>query len=281
MSEPRQKSLRILGPHGFHKAAYVEWGDPANPRVLIAAHGAVRQSRDFDVIAAALSDEWRVAAPDLPGRGDSDWLADKSDYGQELYLNVYVNLIARLGVEQVAWLGTSLGGALGLQLAARPGSPIVKLVLNDIGPVRLPVGPAPAAAANPADLRFADLDEVEAYIRETWPYGIKEDTIWRAFAIHGTRKTEDGRYRLHYDPAAIGGRPPEQANADPWALWDSLRIPVLILRGSLSNILPKEVAEEATRRGPRAQLIEYEGIGHWPSLTEPHQIESVRAFLRD
>ncbi len=274
-----QKYFKHWGPHGLHRVAYTEWGDPSGSRVLLAAHGAIRQGRDFDFLAAAFSDRWRVVSLDLPGRGESEWLTDPGDYTRALYLSVYATLIARLNVDQVDWIGSSMGGGLGLALAAQPETPLRHLILNDSGTIRGPLA-GPAAGGTEGAPRFASLDEVEAYLRKTLAsYGIQDPAVWRHFAIHSSRKTPEGDYRLHHDPAITRGAGSSPTAADPWALWDAIHIPVLLLRGVESRSLTEETAQEMTRRGPQADLIEFPGCGHFPSLTEPKQILLVRQWL--
>ena len=131
----RENSVRCLAPHGLHTMAYSEWGDAANPHVLVCVHGLTRNGRDFDVLANALASDYRVVCPDIVGRGRSDRLFFPDDYALPTYANDIITLIARLGVDSVHWLGTSMGGLIGMFLSSLPASPIACMVLNDVGPL--------------------------------------------------------------------------------------------------------------------------------------------------
>lgn len=281
---PRQRSVRCIGPHGLHRMAYVEWGDPANPRVLVCVHGLTRVSRDFDFLARALAAEYRVVCPDVPGRGGSDWLPVPDDYGFPLYVADMVTLLARLDVDQVDWVGTSMGGLIGMVLACQPESPIRRLVLNDVGPAIAPgaverllqyVGKAPV---------FVDEDAAEAYIRQvSAPFGALSDGKWRHLTEHAIRPAEGGGWRMHYDPsiAVPFQKNPVPENADLWPVYDAIRCPTLVLRGEQSDLLLRETALEMTQRGPKARLAEIPGVGHAPMLLDEPQIGIVAGFLRE
>lgn len=274
--------LMALGPGGFHRLAYVQWGRADQGRVLICCHGLTQNGRYFDPLAAALEDAYRIACPDVPGRGDSDWLDSFSAYDYGVYLPDMAALIARLGVEEVDWVGTSMGGLIGMALAAQKNSPIKRLVLNDIGPF-LPqaalerissyTGTAPA---------FASVAEAEAYLRQVQVgMGDLEDDQWAWLAGVATRRRNDGAVVLAYDPA-IGdalraGDGPK--DVDMWAYWDRITCPVLVVRGAKSDILLAETAAEMQVRGPCAQLVEIEGVGHAPPLISADQIALVRNWL--
>jgi pimeloyl-ACP methyl ester carboxylesterase len=278
----RHRSVQCMGPHGLHRMAYTEWGDPANPRVLVCVHGLTRNRRDFDYLARALADHYRVVCPDVVGRGESEWLAIKDDYGIPNYAVDLVTLIARLDVEHVHWVGTSMGGLIGMLLASQPATPITRLVLNDIGPLvtvasigRISeyVGKAPA---------FTSLDAADAYIREiSEPFGVLTDEQWRHLTVHSVRQLPSGGYEMRYDPG-IGEtfeKSPLVEDVSLWALYDAIRCPTLVLRGSDSDLLQHDTALEMTRRGPMAQLAEVPNVGHAPMLMDAAQIRVVRDFL--
>ena len=278
---PRRGNFKALGAGGFHRVAYVEWGRRANPRVLVCVHGLTRNARDFDRLAAALAGEWRVVCPDVVGRGDSDWLGDSSGYGYPQYCADMAALVAHLGVAEVDWLGTSMGGLIGMMLAARPGTPIRRLVLNDVGPF------VPRAALERLrdyvgdDPRFGSMAEVEGYFRRVLaPFGPLSDEDWRHVARHGA-SLADGAYRLRYDPAiGVPLKVPVIRDVDLWALWDQVACPTLVLRGERSDLLLPETAREMKARGPRAELVEVPGAGHAPALMAGEQIAAVRDWLR-
>ncbi len=273
----RTGGVRTLGPHGFHWIAHTDWG--AGP-VVMCVHGLTRNGRDFDRLAEAIGRKRRVVCPDVVGRGRSDWLAHAEDYGYPLYLSDMVALIARCGAAQLDWIGTSMGGLIGMMLAAQPGTPIRRLVLNDVGPL------VPAAALRRIatyvgqDPRFASLAELEAYLRSVHaPFGPLDDADWAHLAAHGHRRLEDGSFGLAYDPAigrAVAGA---LFDVDLWPVWDKVTCPVLVLRGAESDLLLPATAREMTRRGPRATLVEFPGIGHAPALTSADQIAAIRDWL--
>ncbi len=277
-----EKSLLSLGPHGFHKLTYFEWGDPANDRVLVCIHGLTRRGRDFDFLAAAMEEHYRVVCVDLPGRGASHWLPVAGDYQPSTYLQDMASLIARLDVETVDWLGVSLGGLLGMMLSAQPNTPIRKLVLDDIGGFIDVAALERIASWVGNDPTFRDLSSLEAYLREVGaPYGPLTDEHWAHLAKHGSRfDQETGTWKLHYDPKIAEAF--KDGFSEPvvlWPVWDLIRLPVLLLRGAESDILSKETAEEMLIRGPETRLIEFEGVGHAPLLMSEDQITAVRDWL--
>jgi pimeloyl-ACP methyl ester carboxylesterase len=272
-----------LGPHGFHRFHYTEWGDPANCKVLICVHGLTRTGRDFDFLAAALEGDYRVICPDVVGRGQSEWLDHKTDYGYPLYLNDMTALLARSGVERVDWIGTSMGGLIGMFLAAQPGTPIRKLVMNDVGPYLPKAGLERIAAYVGKPVRFASLEEMERYVRLiAAPFGSLTEAQWHHLTVHAARRLESGEYTFAYDPGiAEPLKASEIVDIDLWPVWDAVRCPVLVLRGAVSDVLTHPDAEAMTNRGPRAQLVEFPGIGHAPALMAEEQIAVVRDWLAE
>jgi pimeloyl-ACP methyl ester carboxylesterase len=275
------RSLDCLGPHGFHRVAYWEWSGPEKGRTVICAHGLTRNGRDFDVLAADLASEHRVICPDIVGRGKSDWLVEPADYSYDVYLADLAALIARLDVGEVDWVGTSMGGLLGMMMAAKPRSPIRRLVINDIGAVVAKEGLARIGSYVGQDPSFRDLHELEAELRRLFPsLGSLSDLQWRELAMQGARQKPDGSLGFAYDPR-IGDpfRTEPEADIDLWSVYDAVRCPTLLLRGAESDVLRRADAVAMTERGPRAQLVEFAGVGHAPSLATPDQIAPVRAFL--
>lgn len=272
--------MACLSKSGFHRLAYRESG-PADAVPVLCLHGLARNARDFDNLAAALvADGRRVVAADMAGRGDSDRLRDPMDYGYPQYLADTATLIARFGSEGVDIVGTSMGGLIGMMLAAQAETPVRRLVINDVGPF------IPKAALERIlqyfgkDPRFTDLGDAEAYHRATYrSFGDLSDAQWRHLTETSLRRDGEG-WRLHYDPRiAEPLRQAEAADVDLWALWDVVRCPVLVLRGAESDLLLAETAEEMKRRGPRAEVIEFPGCGHAPALLDAAQIDPVRAWL--
>ncbi len=276
----RKQSYLSLGPHGFHRVAYTEWGDPG-ARVLVCAHGLTRNGRDFDPLAAALEAERRVVCPDVAGRGESEWLAVKTDYGYPTYCADMAALLARLDAEAVDWVGTSMGGLIGMMLAAQPGSPIRRLVVNDVGPFVPKAALERIASYVGTDPRFHTLAELEAYLRRIHaPFGPLSDEQWAHLAHCGARELAEGGYALAYDPGiATPLRAAPLEDIDLWGVWDAVRCPVLVLRGRESDLLLPDTAREMCRRGPPAELVEWQGVGHAPMLMDPAQIDTVRRWL--
>ncbi len=276
-------SILGLGPHGFHRVAYFQWGDPRNDRVLICVHGLTRRGRDFDWLARSLEERYRVICVDLPGRGQSDWLSVAADYQPSTYLQNAAALIARLNVEQVDWLGVSLGGLMGMMLAAQPKTPIRRLILDDIGGYVGAEALRRIASYVGQDPSFPDGAGLKAYMREiNTGYGPLTDAEWEHLVTHGSRRDENGAWRLHYDPKLA--EPFKEGFSEPvalWPLWDLITCPVLILRGGDSDILTAETAAEMVARKPGTQLVEFPGVGHAPMLMDPAQIDAVRRWLPD
>lgn len=271
-----------LGPRGFHRVAYVEWGVGVAPRTVLCVHGLTRNGRDFDRLASVLSHRWRIVCPDVVGRGRSEWLADPAGYGYPQYLADMTALVARLDVGAVDWIGTSMGGIIGMMLAAQPKSPIRRLVVNDVGPFIPKAALQRIAAYVGLDPRFESVGDLEAYLRKVHePFGALTDGDWRHLALQGYRRLENGQFGLAYDPGIAQAFKGEIADVDLWPVWDAIACPVLVLRGAASDLLLAETAAEMTRRGPKAELLEIAGAGHAPALTSSEQIAAVREWLAD
>jgi pimeloyl-ACP methyl ester carboxylesterase len=301
-TEPRLNHVQCLRPQGRHRMAYWEWGAPDNPQVLVCVHGLTRQGRDFDLLARELSAHFRVVCPDVVGRGRSDRLADPMGYTVPGYVADMVTLLARLGVPQVDWLGTSMGGLIGLGVAALPGPapaaaddgvpppPLVRrLVINDVGPVLEPAAIARIGGYVGRPARWATLDEAaDAIWSISTGFGPHTRGQWLDLTRPQLRPVHDAQgagFIPHYDPAIavpFNAVTPELAAAGEallWAAWDSLRCPTLLLRGAESDLLSPATAQAMTQRGPRAQLHEFAGVGHAPTLVDPGQRAVVREFL--
>jgi pimeloyl-ACP methyl ester carboxylesterase len=278
---PRRRSVQCASPKGLHRMAYLEWGDARNRDVLVCVHGLTRTARDFDDLARALAGQFRVVCPDVAGRGDSDRLPDPMLYGVPQYAADMVTLIARLDVEAVNWLGTSMGGLVGMALAAQKGSPIKRLVLNEVGPVIAKAALVRIAGfvGNAPD--FRSIEEAEVYMRRvSAPFGPHTDAQWRHLTETCLRK-EGEVYRLHYDPRIaqpLRASLPEN-DLEMWPMYDAIRCPTLVIRGAQSDLLQKQTTEEMGGRGPRARVVEIPGVGHAPTLMTPQQIALVRDFL--
>lgn len=287
MARMTQYHVRGLSAAGFHRLAYTQWqpdDGSAGERTIVCCHGLTRNARDFDVLAADLADTLRarVVCPDVVGRGRSGLLLNPHLYGYPQYLADTAVLLARLGVDNVDWVGTSMGGLIGMLLAAQPNSPIGRLVMNDVGPL-VPKGALERIAAYIADPpTFADEREVEGYLRRVYaPFGALTDAQWAHLARHACWTGADGRLTLAYDPGiARSFQAQPLADVDLWPVWLGLRLPVLVIRGMLSDLLPEEVAARMTREGPGCVLYEVPGAGHAPALMDPAQVAMVRDFLK-
>jgi len=288
MSEPRLRHVQCLGTMGLRRLAYWQWerAGGATDRVLVCVHGLSRQGRDFDTLARAMQDGWRVVCPDVAGRGESDRLADPAAYQITTYVADMVTLLARLDAATVHWVGTSMGGLIGMALAGLPSSPISRLVLNDVGPAIDAAGIARIAGYVGQPLTWASEDEAADYLLTiSQGFGPHSRAEWMALTRPMLRR-EGERLRLHYDPAiavALRAMTPAAAAAGETALWaayDAIRCPTLVLRGVTSDVLAPATGEAMKTRGPRAQVHEFAGVGHAPTLVAADQVAVVREFLR-
>lgn len=277
----RQNHVLCLTGRQLHRMAYTEWGDPANQRVLICIHGLTRNCHDFDALGRVLGADYRVVCPDIAGRGGSDWLHNREDYAVEVYAAHLLTLLGRLNVIEVDWLGTSMGGLIGMFLASLEHSPIRRLILNDIGPV-LP-GPALARIAEYVGLApvFADADVAEAYLRQIFAgFGELSDRQWHTLTLNSLRRCGDG-WRMNYDPA-IGDTMRSALvdhDVEMWEMYDRVQCPTLVFHGMNSDLLRPDTVAEMAQRGPLAQCIEVPRAGHAPMLMSDEQIARIKGFL--
>lgn len=284
---PRLRHVACLDAQGLHRMAYWEWGEPSQPHVVVCAHGLTRQGRDFDALAAdLLAAGRRVVCPDVVGRGRSDWLADPNGYNVPTYVADMVTLLARLDAEQVDWVGTSMGGLIGIGVAALKGSPLRRLVLNDVGPRIQAEALRRIGAYLGQPARFSDEQQAaQAIWAISQGFGPHTPEQWLALTRPLLKPDGSGGFVFRYDPSiAVPFRAitPELAAFGEAALWhayDSLRLPTLLLRGAQSDLLSPDTARAMTQRGPRAQLHEFEGVGHAPTLVQADQRQVVREFL--
>jgi len=285
MTEPRLNHLQCLDSRGLHRMAYWEWGNPSQRRVLVCAHGLTRQGRDFDSLARDLSDTYRVVCPDVVGRGESDWLAEPAGYNVPAYVADMVTLLARLDAEQVDWVGTSMGGLIGLGLASLAGSPIRRLVLNDVGPVIEPASLQRIGTylGQPAHWRTVD-EAADALLSISAGFGPHSREQWLALTRPQLMPDGDG-FKSRYDPGiAMPFKMTTPALAAVhetllWQAYDRVSCPTLLLRGADSDLLSRATAQAMTERGPRARLVEFAGVGHAPTLVQADQRAAVRDFL--
>jgi pimeloyl-ACP methyl ester carboxylesterase len=260
---------------------YTEWG-AGNPGTVIAWHGLARTGRDMDDIAAHLSVKYRVICPDTIGRGLSQWSpAPEKEYCLDFYARLAVSMLDQLGIRELHWLGTSMGGAIGIRLAARAlKGHIRRLILNDIGPElgAAAVSRIRSYAGNPP--QFDRMSELEQYFRTVYkPYGWLSDEQWRRLAETSARRTDEGKVTPHYDPKMVMQFTLHPRDYDQWEAWDAIEVPTLCLRGETSDLLLPEVAEAMRSRGPRAVVVTIPGCGHAPALNVPDQFALVERFF--
>jgi pimeloyl-ACP methyl ester carboxylesterase len=282
---PRQRYVQCASPGGLHRVAYTEWGDPANPRVLICVHGLTRSGRDFDRLAAAFSDTYRVVCPDVVGRGLSSWLNVPSYYAVPQYVADMVTLIARLDVERVDWFGTSMGGLIGLGLAGLPDSPIQKMLLNDVGPRLEPAAVGRIGEYLGKPMRFETLQQgvdYAALLAQTFgPLTPQEWSEINTPLLH----ERDGAWQFRYDPRIalpFAATTDEIAAAGEAALWGALAAiqgPVLVVRGEQSDLLSRETVAKMVEQGKAVSSVEVPGVGHAPAFLSADQIGIARRFF--
>lgn len=277
MTTPRSSYIAVDG----FELHVTEWGERGRP-ALVMWHGLARTGRDFDEAAAALSDEYFVLCPDTLGRGLSSWARDPAvDYSYASFGRTAEAMLDACGIKTTRWVGTSMGGLLGVTLAAGSlAERITHLVINDIGP------DIPAAGVeritdyvgNPP--KVATVTELEAWLRRSYaPFGQNTDAFWRRMADTSSRRSDDGQVTCHYDPAIIAQFTCHKADLDVWDAYDRLRLPTLLLRGATSDVLSAEVAQKMTGRGPCPRLVEMPDCGHAPTLATPGEIAILREFL--
>jgi len=302
--QPRLDFVMCASPAGMHRMAYWEWGDPQNDRVLLCVHGLTRTGRDFDVLAARLAPHYRVVCPDVVGRGKSDWLINPAFYTIPQYVADMLTLIARLNPSRLDWVGTSMGGLIGLGMAAglatsaalRPDRgafgmdasqtlSLGRMVLNDIGPALNDTGLSRIAEYVGKAEEFDSFEQAVEYVKTVSAgFGPHDATGWQALTRHVFNQ-QGSRWVKHYDlriaepiaqqsPAVLKG-----AEAVLWAGFESLREPVLLLRGETSDLLTEEGMQEMQKRNVRARGITFKGVGHAPTLRSDDQVEAVTAFL--
>ena len=305
MIEPRLKFVTCASPSGVHRMAYWEWGDSSSSKTLICVHGLTRCGRDFDELAQKLVPEYRVVAPDIVGRGRSDWLDDPSGYAVPQYVSDILTLIARLDVTEVDWLGTSMGGLIGLGLVAALaasaagrirreglGLPVDsalklrKIVLNDIGPGLERQGLARIASYVGTDVTFNTFDEAVAYVQSVSSgFGPHSQAQWNRLT-RDVFVQKDGRWIRHYDLRLAQPMMQQDESALDaaekmlWFAYDSITSPILVIRGSESDVLTRETLKDMSRRNPQTRSVEFAGVGHAPTLMIDEQIQPVVDFLR-
>ena len=309
MLEPRTHSIACASPTGLHRMAYYEWGDPSNEEIVLCVHGLTRTGRDFDVLASRLASRFRVVSPDVVGRGLSDWLTQPLGYAVPQYVSDMVTLLGRLQPKKLHWVGTSMGGLIAMSYAAlvaqsksamtrtpparltheidEPVVPISRLVLNDVGPRVEPVSLARIGQYLAQELHFERYEDAVAYMKETAAsFGPHTDEQWDLLTRHYF-VPKDGHWVKHYDPAiamAFAGVSEELLTRGEGLLWgafQAINAPTLILHGAQSDLLSEKTVQQMLTVNPKAKRVDFEGVGHAPSLIVDDQVQTVVDFLEE
>ena len=260
---------------------FMEWGE-RRAETVIAWHGLARTGRDMDELAAHLSSGYRVICPDTLGRGLSQWSPHpEREYCLAFYGRLALSLMEQLGIRDCHWIGTSMGGAIGIHLAAGAlKGRIRRLVLNDMGPKIADAALERIKTYAGKPPQFDRVSELEQYFRTIYkPFGWLSDEQWRRLTETSTRRTPEGKITTHYDPNMVLQFVHYPRDYDQWDAWDAITAPTLCLRGETSDLLLPEVAEEMKRRGPKATVVTIAGCGHAPALNVPDQLSLVERFL--
>lgn len=302
---PRLDHVTCASPAGVHRMAYWEWGDPDNDQVLVCVHGLTRTGRDFDILARRMCQEYRVVCPDVVGRGKSDWLVDANGYVIPQYVADMITLLARLNPARLDWVGTSMGGLIGMVLGStlqvspslrppRVGSGlgadsnlrIGRMVLNDVGPALNFTGLSRIAQYVGTPGEFAAFEDAVKYVSTVSAgFGPHDQAGWEDLTRHVVVR-QGNAWVKHYDlriaqPFALQNEAAMQtAEVALWAAWESLQCPLLLLRGEQSDLLTDAVAREMLERNGQAQLHTVAGVGHAPSLRSDDQLDVIERFLR-
>lgn len=271
-----------LSSEGFHRNYYRQWGDADNPNIIICVHGVTRLSRDFDTLAQALSKQYRIICPDVVGRGYSDWFGNKRNYNFMQYCADMNSLISHINAERVHWIGTSMGGLIGLILSALSHTPIQSLILNDVGPTLKRaelqnlgryIGRAPT---------FPTQEDLLEYYKETYrAYGELPEKQWQTMALYSSFK-EDYGYRMHYDPKIGDAFRSNYSffNFDLWKYWEEIECPTLIIRGELSTFFTQDTANKMLERDEDVEITTIKNAGHAPMLNSKTEIKAIEKFYK-
>ncbi|HTV71043.1 MAG TPA: alpha/beta hydrolase [Rhizobiaceae bacterium] len=276
MSEPRSVYRKAAG----YEVHVTEWGDPAKP-LLVMWHGLARTGRDFDEAAQALSDTYFVICPDTIGRGLSAWASDPTAYSHRVYGETAAALADHYGAKTLRWVGTSMGGMIGVKVAAGVlKDRITHLVINDVGPDIPQSGTSRIASYISTPPVYSTVSELEAWLRKNYaPFGAHTDAFWRRMADTSARRTDSGKITVHYDPAIATQFTRDKSDLDLWDIYDAVTARTLLVRGESSDVLSADVASAMVSRGPKPNLVTIPGCGHAPTLATDHQIGVLREFL--
>ena len=277
------RTFKAFSVYGWHHIHFTDHGPKDAKNVALCVHGLTGNGRGFDAIAAYLAERgWRVICPDLPGRGKSDSAPDPQMYGFRHYMTDLAGLLAYLRVWKVHWIGTSMGGLIGMRMAALPDSPVQKLVLNDIGPMAHPEALQDIIDYLKDDTVYPDKDSyIQMLKSKARGRDDLEDQNHKHKAEHGLWPVEDGGFRPAFDPAiAMRFADEPLGDKDLWQAFDQITAPMLVLRGAMSDLLPRDVVDQMTRRAQSdVTAIEIPGAGHCPSLSTIGQMKLVSDWL--
>lgn len=270
-------------PNPPHQMAYTEWGDLNNSKVLICVHGLTRTGRDFDVLASALSSYYRVICPDIVGRGESDWLDGGENYIYATYISDILTLLEQLKINKVDWIGTSMGGLIGMFMATLPNSPIQCLILNDVGAF-IPKESLRRIAKYVlfGQRKFANFAEVVNHVKENYSgFGKLTESLWQQLAKHTVKSAPDGGYILHYDPqiSYLLRSFPDLEDIDLWEVWQKINCSTLLIHGEESDLLLPLTISQMQSLKPDLEVVQIAETGPAPSLMTPQQINLIKNWL--
>lgn len=267
------------GGKGTHQMAYVDWQSPTAKKTMVCVHGLTRNGRDFDYLAQEIGKDYRVLAPDMAGRGKSEWLKDKSSYHYGTYVADMITFFDKLQLKDVSWVGTSMGGLIGMVMAATYPEYVKKLVMNDIGPFIPESALKRLGEYVGKEVSFDTIEDAEKYMEAILaPWGITDRWHWRHIAEDSFRPAA-GKLVLNYDPDIKQAFFAVDGDLDMWDLWAQVKCPVLVLRGGNSDLLTSATAERMKNSRPNVEVVEFPNIGHAPALMAKDQISKVKAWL--
>lgn len=279
-----------LSPEGFHPLCYGEWGKQNEGSGVLCVHGLTRNKSDFSYLAESLKQDFHVTALDVVGRGESAYFQNPQYYSYQQYLSDIYTLVARLRWENIYWIGSSMGGLLGMIMASLPNSPVKALILNDIGPFIPKETAEKIRQYAGTKVNFSTLEEGKEFLKQRYGgFGIEHPEHWEHFFHHSLVKDQDGSYTLAYDPQ-VSNVIADQATSIPslqdaagnflfWHYWHHVKCPVLLIRGESSDVLPYSVIEKMQSMGPKFELVEIKNAGHAPALMEKEHIDIIHRWL--
>lgn len=277
--------ITCLDSVGSHRMSYSQWGQEDNPNVLICVHGLTRNGRDFDFLARELEEKYCVICPDIVGRGESDWLTDPKDYNLMVYAKDIFTLLQQLNLTKVDWLGTSMGGLIGMAIASQPESTIRRLIINDVGPfIEQTALQRIAGYLLKEKPIFSNLADAEDYVRSTYqPFGNLTDEQWQHLTQYSVKPLPGGGYRLNYDPQIshpYQNTPIDSLKAQEfWQWWETINCPILLLHGQESDLLLLDTIGKMKEIQSQMTVVSFPNVGHAPALMDKEQIGVIKSWL--